>query len=134
MLSVNSFVFYENVATRSDGTPLFSGKYEELIFDKYPITTDLNVFAIEMHAIGDFDGLFQIKVFLGEQLIHETAPSLIHGRDEGGGGNIGFHGSIQKIKFPTPGIYKFDILFNNEVLHSASLTLLGPTPKKRKRH
>jgi hypothetical protein len=121
-LTVKSVEFFKSVS-QVNGQPIFSGKYTELHFEKYPVTTEMPAIAINCHAAGKFDALYSIRARLGDQIIFESAPSLIHGRDAGGGGDIGFIGNIKAITFPGTGLYMFDIIFDGQVIHSEPLIL-----------
>lgn len=137
MLTVKSATFYKNVHQVAGQQPVFSGKYNELEFDSYPVTTDIATLAFDFHAAGELNFLFFIRVRVGDQVIHETALSHITAHDRGTGGDFGFIGNIQGITFPTPDIYWFDIVVKempsgeDSVLHS---TLLKLTQKKASRN
>lgn len=138
-LTVNSANFYDNVSNVR-GNAVFSGQYSELHFDVFPTTTDIGILAVDLHVVGDVDGVCFIRARLGEQVVHETSRNLLRlsGREGVNSGDIDFSLTIESITLPLPGLYWFDFIFNDVVLHSTPLTLAEPktpkAPKQRKRH
>lgn len=134
MLHIKSAGFYRSYTTNPDGSKNFFGKFDLLEFERYPVTTDVHTLALDFHAVGDLDGYFLIRVWQGADVIHETSLTHIHGQDRGGGGDFGFIVDISSITFPSPGDYRFDIVFNDLVIHSTPLCLAQTSQKKHKHH
>jgi len=131
-LTVLSAIFYKKVEQKPGHQPVFSGRYKELLFTDYPTTQTITL-AMEFRGVGNIDGYWFIRVRHNNQVIHETSLSNLHAQDRGTGGNFGFISNIQGIAFPEPGIYTFDIIFDNQNIFSTLLTLIKPKDN-RKRH
>lgn len=135
MLAVIGVEFWKNVKMQN-GQPVYSGKYDQLHFDHYPVTVDVLHLAIHFRALGDFDGYYFIRVRHEDQIVHETSLSAVHGRDAGGGGSFDMVANVQGVTFPNPGQYIFEVMIEDTMLYGAPLTLTGSTnsQKRRRRH
>lgn len=122
MLTVNSAKFYENFQTK-DNQVSFSEEYTSLTSPNYPTDPKTIILAIDFHANEDINGHWFIRVALDEQVIYETALSHIELEDVGNGKDVGFMGNINDIVFPKTGIYNFDIIFKDSIVHSIPLAL-----------
>jgi len=127
MLTVNSVGFYKKVKQIKGKPPVFSGKYEELHFATYPARTQLPAIVINCRAVGEFDGLYFIRVRLGERVIYESAPASLRGRGARNGEDLVVVSDIESIAFHSTGVYVFDIIFNDVLLYSAPLALTWKT-------
>jgi hypothetical protein len=101
----------------------FTGEFKELVFKVYPVIAKEFTIAIDYHAVGMVKGLMFIRVRSGNETIYESALSNIEIKGIGDGKDFGMITKINDITFPRQGLYMFDIVFDNVVLHSAPLTI-----------
>ena len=122
MLIVNSAKFYENFQALDDQVS-FSEEYTSLTFSNYPTDPKTIILAIDFHISEPINGYWFIRVALNRQLIHETTLSHIEFEDVGNGKDVDFIGNINDIVFPKTGVYNFDIIFKDAVIHTIPLAL-----------